>query len=150
MDGDRAALMRRIAALAVAEDEAVLQQMQGQPGSQTDAQGVVAAAPFDALPPSVVRVSLYCTEVYPPECAAMGAHKPTCHLGHTGCLVLSCAAWPRKQERCADCRARSRACAATQPAAARRSACSSSRSTSRCATTSYTMRAFSIYKENSF
>ena len=58
VDADRAALMRRIAALAVAEDDGVLQQMQGQPGAQDDTQGGAAAAKPEMLQPPALRVSL--------------------------------------------------------------------------------------------
>jgi hypothetical protein len=58
VDADRAALMRRIAALAVAEDEAVLQQMQGQPGGQQDAQGADAPAKPEVLQTPALKVRI--------------------------------------------------------------------------------------------
>ena len=73
VDADRAALMRRIAALAVAEDEGVLQQMQGQPGAQQDPQGA-AAAPSkpEMLQPPALRVRNV-RATAPLECQAAAA-----------------------------------------------------------------------------
>lgn len=46
VDEDRAALMRRIAALALVEDEAVLQQMRQQEGTQQSAPAAFCPAPL--------------------------------------------------------------------------------------------------------